>query len=101
MGLLSHPSKNLEGDVVYFDSTHKKIISYSSSIYRKKRTILRNFRCILYRCTPYINKKFYYSLSTPPLSLPGNVLPTNSNCDSYNLIYKKDEKHIYSSASQL
>jgi len=36
------------------------------------------------------SKKFY-SLSTPPLS-PGNVLPTNSNCDSYSIILSiKDE----------
>ena len=36
------------------------------------------------------SKKFY-SLSTPPLS-PGNVLPTNSNCDSYSIILTiKDE----------
>ena len=71
----------------YIEKKEQSLEIFAVSYTAAHHTNLPNFSVKIKTKT---SKKFY-SLSTPPLSLPGNVLPTNSNCDSYNLIYKKDE----------
>jgi len=82
----------------YIEKKEQSLEIFAVSYTAAHHTNLPNFSVKIKTKT---SKKFY-SLSTPPLSLPGNVLPTNSNCDSYSIILSyKRRKHIYSSASQL